>query len=337
MKLRFDQLEAHLQKGLQPIYLLSGDEPLQLMEAGDAIRRHARENGYGEREVMHAESGFDWNNLLAASGSMSLFAEQRLLELRLPSGKPGKEGGAVLADYAANPPPDTLLLIISGKIERASQNSKWFKALDSAGATLTVWPIDPPALPGWVSQRMRSRGMQPSQEAAQLLAERVEGNMLAAAQEVEKLLLLYGEGEISAEQVEEGVADSARYDIFELVDTALLGDVPRTTRVMQGLRGEGVEPILVLWALLREIRAMAQMAAEMARGLDAEQAMAGQRVWDKRKPPVRAGLQRHNLNRWQLLLRRAGRIDRMIKGVEAGNPWDELLQLALLMAGVRTV
>lgn len=337
MKIRFDQLEAHLQKGLQPIYLLSGDEPLQLMEAGDAIRRHARENGYGEREVMHAESGFDWNNLLAASGSMSLFAEQRLLELRLPSGKPGKEGGAVLADYAANPPPDTLLLIISGKIERASQNSKWYKSLDSAGATLTVWPIDPPALPGWVSQRMRSRGMQPSQEAAQLLAERVEGNMLAAAQEVEKLLLLYGEGEISAEQVEEGVADSARYDIFELVDTALLGDVPRTTRVMQGLRGEGVEPILVLWALLREIRAMAQMATEMARGLGADQAMAGQRVWDKRKPPVRAGLQRHNLNRWQLLLRRAGRIDRMIKGVEAGNPWDELLQLALLMAGVRTV
>lgn len=337
MKLRFDQLAGHLQKGLQPIYLLSGDEPLQLMEASDALRRHARESGYSEREVMHVESGFDWNSLLAASSSMSLFAEQRLIELRLPTGKPGREGGAVLADYAANPPPDTLLLIISGKIERQSQNSKWYKVLDSAGAIMTLWPIEPQALPGWVSQRMRSRGMQPTPEAAQLLAERVEGNMLAAAQEVEKLLLLYGESEISADQVEEGVADSARYDVFELVDTILLGDVPRTTRVMQGLRGEGVEPILVLWALLREIRAMVQMAAEMARGLGAEQAMAGQRVWEKRKPPVRAGLQRHNLNRWQLLLRRAGRIDRMIKGVEAGNPWDELLQLALLMAGVRTV
>lgn len=337
MKLRFDQLEAHLQKGLQPIYLLSGDEPLQVMEAGDAIRHCARETGYSEREVLHAESGFDWNSLLAASGSMSLFAEQRLLELRLPSGKPGREGGAALADYAANPPPDTLLLIICGKIERQSQNSKWYKALEAAGVTLTVWPVEPQALPGWVNQRMRSRGMQPTPEAAQMLAERVEGNMLAASQEVEKLLLLYGEGEITVEQVEQGVADSARYDIFELVDTALLGDIPRTTRVMQGLRGEGVEPILVLWALLREIRAMAQMAAEMARGLGTEQAMAGQRVWEKRKPPVRAGLQRHNLNRWQLLLRRAGRIDRMIKGVEAGNPWDELLQLALLMAGVRTV
>jgi DNA polymerase III subunit delta len=337
MKLRFEQLAGHLQKGLQPIYLLSGDEPLQLMEASDALRRHARESGYSEREVMHVESGFDWNSLLAASSSMSLFAEQRLIELRLPTGKPGREGGAALAEYAANPPPDTLLLIISGKIERQSQNSKWYKALDSAGAIMTLWPIEPQALPGWVSQRMRSRGMQPTPEAAQLLAERVEGNMLAAAQEVEKLLLLYGESEISADQVEEGVADSARYDVFELVDTILLGDVPRTTRVMQGLRGEGVEPILVLWALLREIRAMVQMAAEMARGLGAEQAMAGQRVWEKRKPPVRAGLQRHNLNRWQLLLRRAGRIDRMIKGVEAGNPWDELLQLALLMAGVRTV
>ena len=337
MKLRFEQLEAHLQKGLQPIYLLTGDEPLQLMEAGDALRQHARTSGYAEREVLHVEGGFDWNSLLAASSSMSLFAEQRLLELRLPTGKPGKEGGAALADYAANPPPDTLLLILSGKIERQSQNSKWYKALESAGVIMTLWPIEPQALPGWVSQRMRSRGMQPTPEAAQLLAERVEGNMLAAAQEVEKLLLLYGEGEIGAEQVEEGVADSARYDIFELVDTALIGDVPRTTRVIQGLRGEGVEPILVLWALLREIRAMAQMAAEMARGLGTEQAMAGQRVWDKRKAPVRAGLQRHNLNRWQLLLRRAGRIDRMIKGVEAGNPWDELLQLALLMAGVRTV
>jgi DNA polymerase III subunit delta len=337
MKLRFEQLAGHLQKGLQPIYLLSGDEPLQLMEASDALRRHARESGYSEREVMHVESGFDWNSLLAASSSMSLFAEQRLIELRLPTGKPGREGGAALAEYAANPPPDTLLLIISGKIERQSQNSKWYKALDSAGAIMTLWPIEPQALPGWVGQRMRSRGMQPTPEAAQLLAERVEGNMLAAAQEVEKLLLLYGESEISADQVEEGVADSARYDVFELVDTILLGDVPRTTRVMQGLRGEGVEPILVLWALLREIRAMVQMAAEMARGLGAEQAMAGQRVWEKRKPPVRAGLQRHNLNRWQLLLRRAGRIDRMIKGVEAGNPWDELLQLALLMAGVRTV
>jgi DNA polymerase-3 subunit delta len=259
----------------------------------------------------------------------------------MPGGKPGKEGGRVLADYAANPPPDTLLLISSGKLDRSAQNSKWYKSLDKAGVTLAVWPVEPQALPGWVMQRMRSRGLQPTMEAAQLLAERVEGNMLAAAQEVEKLLLLYGERgaevAIDAEQVEAGVADSARYDVFELVDTALLGDVPRTTRVVQGLRGEGVEPVLVLWALLREIRALAQMAAEQEQGRSIDQVLEQFRVWNKRKGPVRAALQRHNRKRWQLLLRRAGRIDRMVKGVEPGNPWDELLQLALLMAGIRTV
>lgn len=337
MKLRYEQLASHLQQGLQPVYLISGDEPLQVMEAADAIRARARELGFGEREVLHAEAGFDWNALTAASGSLSLFAEQRLLELRLPSGKPGKEGGAALSDYAADPPPDTVLLIICGKIDTASQKSKWYKALEAAGVTLQVWPVEPGALPGWVLNRMRSCGMQPTPEAAQILAERVEGNLLAAAQEVEKLRLLFGEGPIDVLQVEEGVADSARYDIFELVDTALLGDAPRTTRVIEGLHAEGVEPILVLWALMREIRTLAQMAEELAQGRSIEAVLGQFRVWEKRKGPVRAGLKRHTLRRWLQLLRRAGRIDRMIKGIEPGNPWDELLQLALLMAGVRTV
>lgn len=337
MRLRFDQLASHLQQGLKPLYVLSGDEPLQLMEAADAIRARAREQGFGEREVLHVEAGFDWNSLAAASGSLSLFAEQRLLELRLPSGKPGKEGGAALTEYAANPPPDTVLLILSGKIDSASQKSKWFKALEAAGVILQVWPVEPAALPGWVMGRMRSRGLEPTAEAAQLLAERVEGNLLAAAQEVEKLRLLYGSGTIDVAQVEEGVADSARYDIFELVDTALLGEAARTARVIEGLRAEGVEPILVLWALLREIRALAQMAEALAQGQSIESVLGQHRVWDKRKGAVRAGLKRHNEKRWLLLLRRAGRIDRMIKGAEPGNQWDELLQLALLMAGVRTV
>ncbi len=337
MKLRIEQLESHLQQRLQPLYFISGDEPLQLMEAADAVRARAREQGCGEREVLHAEAGFDWSSLTAASDSLSLFAEQRLLELRLPNGKPGREGGAALVDYAANPPPDMVLLIISGKIDAASKKSKWFKALEAAGATLQVWPIEPGALPGWVMSRMRSRGMHPTQEATQLLAERVEGNLMAAAQEVEKLRLLHGEGPIDVSQVEEGVADSARYDIFELVDTALLGDAARISRVIEGLHAEGVEAILVLWALMREIRTMAQMAEEIARGGSMEAVMGQFRVWDKRKMPVRAGLKRHTLKRWLQLLRRAGRIDRMIKGIEPGNPWDELVQLALLMAGVRTV
>lgn len=337
MKLRLDQLEGHLQQGLRPIYLLSGDEPLQLGEAADAIRAAARAQGFAEREVMHAEAGFDWSSLAAASNTLSLFAEQRLIDLRLPSGKPGKEGGAALADYAANPPPDTVLLLTCGKLDKNAAKSKWFKALDSAGVTLQVWHVEAHELPRWVQQRMRARGLRASPEAAQLLAERVEGNLLAAAQEVEKLRLLYGDVSIDAEQVEQGVADSARYDIFELVDTALLGNAERVARVMEGLQGEGVEPILILWALVRECRALEEMAWEMEHGQSVDAVMKSRWVWQKRQPAVRAGLKRHNQRRWSQLLRRAVRIDRMIKGAEPGNPRDELLQLALLVAGVRLV
>lgn len=337
MKLRLDQLHDHLQQGLRPLYLLSGDEPLQLGEAADAIRARARQQGFNERQVLHVEAGFDWNSLAAASHTLSLFAEQRLLDLRLPSGKPGKEGGAALSDYAANPAPDTVLLISSGKLDKSASNSKWYKSLDAAGVTLQVWPVEAPALPQWVAQRMRTRGMSASAEAARLLAERVEGNMLAAAQEVEKLRLLHGESSINAQMVEEGVADSARYDIFELVDTALLGDSARVARVMEGLRGEGVEPILILWALVREIRVLEEMAWEMEHGASVDAVMKARWVWEKRKPAVRAGLKRHNARRWSQLLRRAVRIDRMVKGAEQGNPRDELVQLALLIAGVRLV
>jgi DNA polymerase-3 subunit delta len=335
MKLYPEKLHDHLQQGLRPLYLLSGDEPLQLGEAADAIRARARQQGFGERQVMHVDNSFDWSGLAAASHTLSLFAEQRLIDLRLPSGKPGKEGGAALSDYAANPPPDTVLLISSGKLDKTAQNSKWFKTLDKVGVTLQVWPVEPAALPQWVAQRMRSRGMSASAEAARLLAERVEGNMLAAAQEVEKLRLLYGEATVDVAMVEQGVADSARYDIFELVDTALLGDAPRVARVLEGLRGEGVEPILILWALVRECRTMEEMAYEIEHGASAEAVLKARWVWEKRRPAVRAGLKRHNQRRWSQLLRRAARIDRMIKGAEQGEPRDELLQLALLMAGVR--
>jgi DNA polymerase-3 subunit delta len=337
MKLRLDQLSGHLQQGLRPIYLLSGDEPLQLGEAADAIRAQARQQGFSERQVMHVEAGFDWNSLAGASATLSLFSEQRLLDLRLPGGKPGREGGAALSDYAANPAPDTVLLISSGKLDKSAANSKWFKALDKAGVTLQVWPIDATELPRWVQQRMRARGLKASPEAAQLLAERVEGNLLAAAQEVEKLHLLYGETAIDAEMVEQGVADSARYDIFELVDTALLGNAERVARVLEGLRGEGVEPIIILWALAREIRVMEEMSYEIEHGASVDAVMKSRWVWQKRQLAVRAGLKRHNQRRWSQLLRRAVRIDRMVKGAEQGNPRDELVQLALLMAGVRLV
>jgi DNA polymerase-3 subunit delta len=333
MKLYIEKLEVHLKQGLLPVYFFSGDEPLQLGEAADAVRKQAREEGFSEREVMHADKGFDWEELLASGNAMSLFAERKLIDLRLPSGKPGKNGAVALVEYAERPPEDTVLLITSGKIDKASQQAKWYKGLDKVGATLQVWPVDVADMPRWLEQRMRSRGLQPEKEAIAMVSDRVEGNLLAAAQEVDKLVLLNGEGPLSAEQVETAVADSARFDVYNLVDTALLGDVSRVTRMLEGLRGEGVEPIQILWALSREIRNLADLAGQLEGGKGMDSVLA--RVWAKRKGPVRRGLQRHNLARWQMMLRRAARLDRLVKGQATGNAWDELLQLGLMMAGVR--
>ena len=333
MKLFPEKLEANLKKGLLPIYFFSGDEPLQMGEAADLVRRLAREQGFTEREVMHVEKGFDWNTLIAESQAMSLFAEKKLIDLRLPSGKPGKEGGAALAEYAARPPEDTVLLVSSGKVDKRSQSAKWYQAIDAVGGTMQLWPVEAPEMPRWLDQRLRSRGLQPDQEAVRLVAERVEGNLLAAAQEVDKLVLLNGEGALSVEDVEAAVADSARFDVFGMVDAALAGDAPRMTRMLDGLRGEGVEPVLVLWALTRELRSLAEMAAQIESGKSIDGVLA--RVWSKRKGPLRAGLQRHNRARWQQMLRRAARLDRVVKGAATGNAWDELLQLGLLIAGVR--
>lgn len=337
MRLRAEQLPSHVERPLLPIYLVSGDEPLQLNEAVDTLRAAARAQGYTEREVLQVEAGFDWGTLAAAGSHLSLFAERKIIELRLPSGKPGDAGAKALTAYAAAPSPDNLLLISCGKLEKQQQNSKWFKALEEAGAVVQVWPVEPRALPGWIRQRLQARGLQPTPEAAQLLAERVEGNLLAASQEVDKLVLLYGAGALDVEQVRTAVADSARYDVFELADAALGGDGARCARVVEGLRGEGEEPVLILWALVREVRALALIAAGQAAGTALETLLQQQRVWDKRKPLYQAALKRHDLRRWRALLRRAARLDRICKGAEPGNPWDELLQFSLLMAGVRLV
>lgn len=337
MNLRFDQLAKHLQQQLLPIYLISGDEPLQMAEATDAVRAVARVKGFSERQVFHVEAGFDWNELSAASDTLSLFAEQRILELRIPSGKPGDAGSKALKAYAENPPQDSLLLISCGRLDKRQTQSKWYQSLQNAGAAMQIWPVEYTQLPAWITRRMGERGLKPTAEAAQLLADRVEGNLLAAAQEIDKLVLLHGEGSIDADSILEAVADSARYGVFELVDSALAGEAERTVRMLEGLRGEGIEPVLVLWALVREARTLETIAHELAGGSRMDEVFRKHRIWDKRKPLVQAGLKRHNLRRWQQLLRRANRIDRMIKGRMTGKPWDELVQFSLLMAGVRTL
>jgi len=335
VQIKAEQLGARLKQGLAPIYFVSGDEPLLVQEACDAIRAAARQAGCSEREVHHVEAKFDWQGFLQSGDAMSLFADRKLIELRLPTGKPGDAGSKALQAYAERPSEDNILLIISGKVEANSRKSKWYKALDQAGAMVTIWPMDVKQLPGWAMRRMKDKGLQPSREAVALLVERIEGNLLACAQEIEKLLLVHGPGRIELEDIIESVANSSRFDIYKLVDGALQGDAVRTTRIVNGLRGEGIEPALVLWALSREIRAMSGMAFEMSQGTRGEQVLAKHHVWEKRKPLVRAGLKRHSMAQWQAMLDHCAGIDAMIKGGRPGNVWDQFLGLSLWLGGVR--
>jgi DNA polymerase-3 subunit delta len=338
LKLRVDQIAQHLQGGLKPVYLLSGDEALQMMEVSDAIRRAARAAGYSDRQVLEVDSSFDWRDLGGLSSNLSLFAELKLIDLRIPTGKPGRDGAAALGDYCNNLPADTILLISSGKLDAAQTKSKWYQTIEKVGATVQIWPVDIGQLPQWIVQRARALGFDLSVDAAQLLSERVEGNLLACAQELEKLKLLYPQqAQLGFDEVDQASGESSRYNIFTLVDAALAGERARVCRIMSGLEGEGVEPVQVAWALDREIRMMATISEAVARGERPEQAMTQQHVWQKRKPLVQAGLQRHPVKRWRQLQLRMGRLDRLIKSSEQGNSWDELLQLSLIIAGIRVV
>lgn len=334
MKLRPDQLEKNLQSSLAPIYVVSGDEPFQVGEACQAIRQQCRSQGVSEREVFHVDRSFDWYELAASSSAMSLFAERKLIEVRLPTGKPGDAGAKALRAYAENPSPDNILLLVTAKLDGAQQRSKWFTALEGAGVFVQIWPIEAERLPQWIQSRLKQRGLQASTEAVTLLADRIEGNLLAADQEMEKLLLLNGPGQVDIQQVIEAVSDSARYDAFTLMDAALAGDSTRVCRVLFGLKGEGVEPIALMGAMTYQLRSMCTMAADMQKVGSVDQVLSSHRVWDKRKQLVRGALQRHPLKRWQGFIWRAGEIDRMIKGLGQGTVWDELLQLSLRIAGV---
>jgi DNA polymerase-3 subunit delta len=305
-----------------------------MREATDEVRAAARSQGFSEREVLDAASGFDWSALSAATENLSLFGDRRLLELRLNSPKIGQEGAKALTAYMESPPPDTLLLITLPKLERAQSNSQWYKRIEQAGVVVQIWPVEGNRLPPWIEQRLRRAGLVPEGGVVEMLADRVEGNLLAASQEIEKLLLQHGKGVVTQEQLIESVADSSRFDVFGLVDTLLAGEAAKGLRMLQGLRAEGVAAPVVLWALSREIRGMAQMAHEVERGHSADQVMGGHRVWEKRKPLVRRGLQRKPAL-WRQLLAICARADRAVKGLEVADPWLLFEDLVLGMAGNR--
>ena len=333
MRLRPDQLTAHLRKALAPLYLVFGEEPLQAREAADAIRAAARERGYGERDCLTVETGFDWATLRQRAASQSLFANRRLLELRLGNAKLGDAGARALNDYATRPADDTVLLITTGKLDWQTQKGRWFAALDSAGVVVQAAPLEPNQLPGWIERRLRGQGLNPTPDAVALLGERVEGNLLAAAQEIEKLALLVESRELTIEAILAAVGDSARYSIYDWVDAALLGKAGRVTRILASLRGEGVEPVLINWALHQEVRRLTVLAFARDHGQTLEAALAEQKVWEKRKLLLRQALQRLTPGDCRKLLRACAQTDRIIKGAEIGSPWDALLANGLRLAG----
>ncbi|HRD66336.1 MAG TPA: DNA polymerase III subunit delta [Candidatus Competibacter sp.] len=334
MRLRPEQLAGHLRQTLARLYLVFGEEPLQALEAAGAIRAAARERGHDERECLTVETGFDWSALRQVASSPSLFASRRLLELRLGNAKPGDAGTQALCDYAARPAEDAILLIVAGKLDWSAQKSRWFMALDNTGIVVAAMPMEPRQLPGWIERRLREHGLNPVPEAVTLLAERVEGNLLAAAQEIEKLALLADDRVLTAQAVLVAVGDSARYSIYDFVDAALLGQPERVARILNGLRDEGVEPVLANWALHQEVRRLAMLAFARSRGQPLEAVLAEQKVWEKRKPLLRQALQRLTLAGCRRLLRACARTDRTIKGAETGSPWNALLANGLRLAGL---
>ena len=335
MKLNSDQLAAQLKRELPGICLVAGDEPLLVGEACDQLRAAARGKGFTERQVFFVERGFDWNELRAATQAMSLFAEQRILEVRLDGASPGNEGSQVLCDIAAQAARDILLLIVSNKLDARSLTTKWVSAIDKHGLLVQVWPVELAQLPAWIERRMQSAGLKSESGVAALIAERVEGNLLAAQQEIDKLALLYPDEQVTTETVTSDVADSARYDVLQLGIAAMLGQSSRALRIIDGLREEGVDATLVLWGVNKDLQWMARVAASTAKGQSVDSAMQSAGVWRPRQTAMKQALQRLKLTPLRALLFDAAQVDAAIKGVNRRDPWVELRGLVARMAGVK--
>jgi DNA polymerase III subunit delta len=324
LKLTSDALAGQLAARLLPAYLVSGDEPLLAAEAADAVRAAARQAGCGEREVHFIERAADWADVRAAAGTLSLFGARRLLEIRMASGKPGVAGSAALVALLGRPDPDTLYLVLAPRLDRDAQNAEWVRAFERQGAWVQVWPVPAERLGAWLRERARRLQLQLNAEALEILATRTEGNLLAAQQELEKLALAGHSGGITAEILLAGVADSARFDVFALGEAALAADAPRALRMLAGLRAEGTEPTLVLWALNKAARDIwAAHSGGAAPGWGRQAAAIAQAT--RRVPQLDFGA----------LAQRAARADRMIKGRLPGEAWEELSLLAAQLCALR--
>ena len=336
MQLRYDALDTHLGKSLASLYVIASDEHLLALEAADKIRRSARANGYTEREVLVVERSFKWGELIAANQSQSLFGDKKLIELRIPTGKPGKDGGQALQDYAAKLSPDNLTIISLPKLDWATQKAAWVGALQQAAVYIDIPLVERAQLPGWIGNRLAAQQQSADRPCLDFIADRVEGNLLAAHQEIQKLALLYPAGKLSFEQVQDAVLNVARYDVFKLNEAMLSGDVARLTRMLEGLKGEGEALPLVLWAVTEEIRTLLKLKSGMAQGKAVGALLKEYRIWGPRERLMEPALRRVSLASLEQALQEAALIDRMVKGLRArafaGDPWDALLQLGLKLA-----
>ncbi|MEM7082882.1 MAG: DNA polymerase III subunit delta [Pseudomonadota bacterium] len=330
MNVRPDDLDGRLASQLDAVYLISGDEPLLVDEACDAIRRRAYEAGFSGRDVHIVERGFDWSAVTVGGSNLSLFDDRQLTEIRIPNGKPGRVGSKAIVELVEQTHADDCLLVIVPKLDASAKKSAWVKALSQRGVMVQHWPLNAQQLPQWIAGRLQKEGLDASRDALLMLADRSQGNLLAAQQEITKLRLQFDAGSITAEDVAKSVADSARFDVFQLVDAALIGDTRRSLRILGGLHAEGVEPVLILWALGREIRTLASVCFAMENGGGVDAAMNAARVWSTRKTLVSRAAQRlQSSKRANALLVLAAQTDAAVKGQGPGDPWGCLRALVL--------
>jgi len=336
MRLAQAQLESHLKQGLQALYVLVGDEPLAQRECLDAIRAAARMQGFDERTSLTAERNFNWQQLQHYGQSISLFASRRLLELAIPSGKPGIDGGKALQALAVNAIPDTTLVIILPALERDAKNSAWFSALETHAQTITLNEVDAASLPKWIANRLAQQGQHTGLQTLEFLAHQVEGNLLAANQEVQKLGLLYPQGELADETVRAAVLNVSRYDAFQLGEAVLQGDAERTVRILQGLQDEGENAVAVMNPLMWVLRPLVRIKQAEMRGENINNAMSSARIYGDRQMLVKRALGRLSLRQLEAALQKLADIDRIAKGVMLGDAWLEISRLCFGLARVRS-
>ena len=329
MQLKPAGFSQHLKQGLASVYFITGDEPLQRGEAVDEIRKKARSAGFLNRQILHVEARFDWNQLRSSVLSQSLFAEKNLIELNIPTAKPGRDGSAAIVDVIEQLGNDNLLIIIAGKMDAKSKSSRWFKAIDSKGIILPVWPIEGHELTQWVITRLQKKNLQITADAAKLLAERVEGNLLMANQEVEKLHVLYGEGQLGTNEILSAVADNARYDVFKLADSLLAGNLERSIKMLAGLQQEKIASPVVLWVFTREIRLLAELAMAKQQRKSSDVVFRNNRVWDTKKTVYLKAVSRSDYQHWLDLLQKCSELDKTIKGAAIGDEWVLFEQLCI--------